>query len=253
MRFLRSSWLNFSYYFFWLWFGLGGLSLNFVCTPFLLFPRRQRFGPKVRATIRWLLDRWLKCVHATDVVKISYHGFTPESIRPGTVYVANHPSLIDAPVILAQLRDTFCIFKPALLRNPFIAPAAILAGYSAGDAGVDLIRDAAEKVADGLSLLVFPEGTRTTPGQRLNPFKPGFALIAQRAQAPIRLISVRASPGLVPRGRSWWKVPPQLPASLEVFMEDELPADFEGSPAEITAWIEDRLGNLVSMVAPLDR
>ncbi len=252
MRFFRRIWLLSGYYVSWLWFGLGGLLLNLICVPLLILPRRHRFGAKVRGAIHWLFSWWLKWVHAAGIVRITYHGFSSDAIRPGTIYVANHPSLIDAPAILARLRNAFCIFKPALLRNPLIAPAAILAGYSSGDSGVDLIRDAAEKVADGQALLIFPEGTRTAPGQRLNPLKPGFALIAQRAQAPIRLISIRASAGLLPKGWSGWN-PPTLPGHLEIFMEDELPADFEGTPAEITAWTADRLANIVSAVTPLNR
>ena len=59
--------------------------------------------------------------------------------------------------------------------------------------------------ATGNSLLVFPEGTRTVPGRKLNPLKPGFALIASRARAPVRVIIVRSPPDLVPKGWSWWR------------------------------------------------
>ncbi len=78
------------------------------------------------------------------------------------------------------------------MRNPAVGPAAVMAGYVRGDAGLDLIRAAAAKVAAGQSLLVFPEGTRTAAGAVVGPMKPGFALIADRAKAPVRLIVIRS-------------------------------------------------------------
>jgi len=240
-----------AYYLSYLWFGLGGLLLNVVCAALLVIPGRVRFGGRVRATIRWMFSWWLKWMHASGVVRVRWHGFDQVTLSLGTVYVANHPTLVDAPFLLAALPDAICIFKPALLRNPFIAPAAILAGYAAGDKGVDLIREAAERVAAGRTLLIFPEGTRTTPGTALNPLKPGFALIAQRAHAPIRLISVRASPHLVPRGRPWWK-PPVLPGSMDITLDQEIPADTELTPTEITATVEARLASL-AVVVPVYR
>lgn len=251
MRALVQLYYIVAYYLSFLWFGLGGLLLNVVCAALLLVPRRERFGGRVRGTIRWMFSWWLKWMHASGVVRVRWHGFENVTLKSGSVYVANHPTLVDAPFLLAALPDAICIFKPALLRNPFIAPAAILAGYAAGDKGVDLIREAAEKVAAGRTLLIFPEGTRTTPGTALNPLKPGFALIAQRAQAPIRMISVRASPHLVPRGRPWWK-PPALPGSVEFTLDQEIPADTALTPTEITAAVAARLASLAPIV-PLYR
>lgn len=240
LRFLAYVYFLAVYYFSWLLFGLVGLALNLVCTMFLLFPRRERFGPAARGAIRFLFNGWVKWMHATRVVDVRWRGFDERPLSIGTVYVANHPSLIDATLLLGRIPNAICIFKSALLRNPVVAPAAILAGYAAGDAGVDLIRSAAEKVEAGCSILIFPEGTRTTPGHTLNPIKPGFALIAQRARAPVQVIVVRASPYLLPRGRSGW-LPPRFPASIEFTLDEFIPGDTALSVAEITASVEQRL------------
>ncbi len=224
MNFVRHTWLAVAYYLSWLLFGLGGLALNLVCAPFLLFPRRERFGPPARAAIRWMFDFWLKWMHASGVVNVVFHGFTPGLLPRGVVYVANHPTLVDALFLLARLPSTVCIFKPALLRNPFIAPAAILGGYVPGDAGVDGLRAAAARVGSGCSLLIFPEGTRTVPGAALNPLRPGFALIARRATAPIQLIHIRSSPKMARKGHPWWKLPP-LPGHFEFTLGESISAD----------------------------
>lgn len=244
---LRRLYLLLAYYLSWLWFGVGGLTLNLVCAVLLLAPRRERFAPAVRSAIRWLFVWWVKWFHATGVVEVVYIGFPDTPLPSGTIYIANHPSLVDAPMLLAVLTDAICIFKPALLRNPCIAPAAILAGYSSGDAGIDLIRDVAEKVASGRSLLIFPEGTRTTPGTRLNTLKPGFAIIAQRAGAPIRLITISAPPLLTSRGVAWWK-PPPLPGRFEIRLQEVLHPEPGTPAAEITQGVQERLASLVGVV-----
>src|SRR5690606_24996359 len=231
MNLLRRLWLPVAYYLSWLLFALGGLALNLCCAPFLLARDRERFGPPARAATRRLFDSWLGWMHLSGILEIVWTGFENPSPR-GVVYVANHPTLVDAPFLLARLPDTVCIFKPALLRNPVIAPAALLCGYVSGDAGVDGIRRAAEAVASGRSLLIFPEGTRTEPGATLNPLKPGAALIARRAGAPLRLIHVRSSPLMARKGHPWWKLPP-LPGRFEFTLGEQLSSDT--SPAELTA------------------
>jgi 1-acyl-sn-glycerol-3-phosphate acyltransferase len=242
MRFLARVYFQITYLLSWLLFAVGGLLLNFGCTLCSIFPRTPRLRVRVRNLIRWLFEWLLKWWHATQVVQISWKNFDAP-LSAGTVYIANHPTLIDAVILLAKLPNAITIFKPALLRNPVIAPAAILAGYASGDGGVDVVRDAAEKVEGGCSLLIFPEGTRTRSGEILGDFKAGFALIARRAQAPIRLISIRATPHFLGKGSLWWW-PRRLPAQFEIELGDEI------SPAaetlEITALAHTRLANMLT-------
>jgi 1-acyl-sn-glycerol-3-phosphate acyltransferase len=250
MRWLFQLYLGFTYYFSWFLFGLGGLLLNIVCAFLLIVPGRERFGGPVRRAIRWLFAFWLKWLHASRVVQIHWRGADSNVLTTGTVYVANHPTLVDATVLLARLPDAICIFKPALLRNPVIAPAAIVAGYVSGDSGIDLIRIVSDKISAGRSLLVFPEGTRTLPGQVLNPLKPGFALIARRAKAPIRLIVIKASPHLVQRNRAWWRLPP-LPGWIEVTFGDLIANDEEVETLALARQVADYLSARAAMSPPL--
>jgi 1-acyl-sn-glycerol-3-phosphate acyltransferase len=240
MNTLRRIWLPVAYYLSWLLFGLGGLALNVICAPFLLASNRERFGPWARQATRWMFDFWLRWMHASGVVDVVWNGFDRPLPR-GVIYLANHPCLVDAPFLLGRLPDTVCIFKPALLRNPFIAPAALLCGYVSGNGGVDGIRNAAERVASGCSLLIFPEGTRTVPGTALNPLRPGFALIARRARAAMQLIHIEVSSGLVPKGRAWWKLP-TLPGRVEFTLGELLPPDATTPLPVLSDQIAERLG-----------
>ena len=225
------------YYASWMAFGSVGLVLNIVCALLLVFPRTRGRQQAARRWIRSLFDLWVRWFHATGVLEIRWRGFEG-ALPSGAVWVANHPSLLDATFLLARIPDGFCIFKPALMRNPAIAPAAILAGYETGDRGVETIRGAVEKVRQGGSLLVFPEGTRTSVGTKVSPFRPGFALIALRAGAPIQPVIIRSSEGLVRRGNPWWKPPPMLPAWIEFELSTKWDHDPGVTPADLAAAIE---------------
>jgi 1-acyl-sn-glycerol-3-phosphate acyltransferase len=227
------------YFFSWLVFGAVCLALNFFCALLMLMPGRERRQPAVREIIRRLFASWAGWLHAARIVTITWHGPDATELPRPAVCIANHPSLIDATILLARLPDAVCIFKPALRRNPLLAPAAIMAGYVSGDTGVDLIREVAGKVAAGRTLLIFPEGTRTDAGSPLNPLKPGFALIAQRAGAPIQLFILKVSRDLAPRGRPWWHVP-QLPAKMDIHIDRTLDADPMRSANDIVAEVQQR-------------
>jgi len=229
-----------AYYLSWVCFFSVGIGLNLFSLPLLLLPRRESRGRRMRAVIRSLFDLWVRWFHASKVVRIHWRGFD-EPLSTGCVYIANHPTLLDATFLLARLPDAICIFKRSLMRNPAIGPPAIMAGYVAGDPGVDLVRELAEKIALGRSLLVFPEGTRTESGLLLGPVKPGFALIAARAHAPVQLIVIRATPDLVPRGRPWWRPPSIQPSIVEITLDRRWAYDSARTPTQLTEEVEQHL------------
>lgn len=229
-----------AYYLSWLAFAAVGLALNAGSILLLPFPHTAVRQRRARQVIRFLFDLWLRWFHASGVVRIIWKNF-PAELPAGTIYVANHPTLVDAPVLLSRLPDAICIFKPALMRNPAVGPAAVLAGYAAGQFDVDLIRDVAQRVADGRSLLIFPEGTRTRAGTRLGSIKPGFALMANRAPASVQLVVIRSSAGLVPRGRAWWRPPVELPGWIELAWDRRWDPDPSRPPAVLAREIEEHL------------
>lgn len=237
---IRRAYLVAAYYASWAVFGAVGVLLNIVSLPLLLLPRAGTGGARMRRVIRALFDFWVRWQHATRVVRIDWRGFDAP-LTGGTVFIANHPTLVDATFLLARLPDTICIFKPALMRNPAIGPAAVLAGYASGVPGVDLVREVAAKIAAGQSLLVFPEGTRTERGEVLNPLRPGFALIAARAQAPVQLVRIVSSPGMAQKGRPWWIPPAVLPGWFVFTLDRRWEHDPLRSPAELTAEVQRHL------------
>jgi 1-acyl-sn-glycerol-3-phosphate acyltransferase len=249
-RGLKRARLVGAYYASWIVFGSVSLVLNMGCIVLIALRGGKRYRGAVRRIIRRLFNAWVTWLHASRLLTIEWRHFGEAELPAGTVYIANHPMLIDATILLARLPDAVCIFKPSLMRNPAVGPAAIMAGYVRGDAGLDLIRAAAACVADGQSLLIFPEGTRTAAGSALGHMKPGFALIADRAKAPVRLIVVQTTPGLCTREAPWWRVPAVLPGAITITLDRYWPYVPGRPAAELTRAVETRICEVLGAPKP---
>ena len=132
----------------------------------------------------------------------------PEYARqyPTAVFVANHISNIDPPALFMVLPRIVVILKKQLRNIPLLGYVMALGGFiyvdrqdreSRGKA----LQQAVAALRQGISLLIFPEGTRSPDG-RLLPFRPGPFTMAIEAQAAIVPITVHGTRELMPKGRS---------------------------------------------------
>jgi 1-acyl-sn-glycerol-3-phosphate acyltransferase len=213
-------WYAFRYYLAWVLFGLAALTLNLLVAPALLWPRREQLARPAQSLIRRSLATWVAWLGLTGVLRVQWHA-VPRRLPAGALYVSNHPTLLDALILLTRLDRAVCVFKPSLLYNPVIGPIALLAGYLPANRPA-IVRSAGTCLRTGQSLLIFPEGTRTSPERALNPLKSGFAAIARRAQVPVQIMRLQASAGLLTHGQPWWKLP-QAPAWITIWLDSPLP------------------------------
>jgi 1-acyl-sn-glycerol-3-phosphate acyltransferase len=169
-----------------LFFGIGLL----VCPVCWLVAKlsRGKCPPEAGQAILHALFRFYRwAVTSAGVFRIEVDD--PEAFHSlkGTIIAANHPSLVDAVFILSMVPRAICVMRADLMKNPMLGGAALLAGYVTNDSGPALIRQSMEKIGQGENLLIFPEGTRTRTSP-VNPFKKGFAYIAERTGAPIQTV-----------------------------------------------------------------
>jgi 1-acyl-sn-glycerol-3-phosphate acyltransferase len=116
------------------------------------------------------------------------------------IIAPNHPSLLDAVLVISRLPSVVCIMKPAIWDNLFLGGGARLAGFIRNDTKTSLVKQAARKVRAGRHLLIFPEGTRTAR-LPVNAFKGGFALIARKAGAPVQTVFIETNSAFL--GKAW--------------------------------------------------
>jgi len=125
----------------------------------------------------------------------------------GLIIVANHPTMLDALLLVARLPRSACIMKADLMRNVFLGAGARLARYIRNDSARTMVKLAVEDLKSGGQLVIFPEGTRTvTPP--LNAFRPGVTLIAKLAQSPIQTVFIDTDSPYLAKGWPLWRVPP---------------------------------------------
>ena len=127
------------------------------------------------------------------------------------ILIANHPTLIDVTAILANLPNVACVVKPALFRSPTLGRVLRDAWYIVGGTGTpgdgaSVMREAEARIAGGLSVLVFPEGTRSPPGG-LGTFRRGAFEIACRADVPVVPLLLLADPPFLHKESAWYALP----------------------------------------------
>ena len=166
---------------------------NVVLSPPALvlswFPGLRIPPDSAQRMITWLIRCWLGFARVIRTIQVELpDGKNLRDLR-GVVVVSNHPSLIDAFLLLAVLPRTVCVMRADLASNLIFGGLSRLAGFVPNDRGLALVRGGLEKIRDGENLLIFPEGTRTRCSS-LNPFTKSFAVIARKAGAPIQTILI---------------------------------------------------------------
>lgn len=120
------------------------------------------------------------------------------------IYLSNHQSYFDIFALLAYLPADFkFIMKQELMRIPLFGFAMKRARYIAIDRedprkAVKSINEAAMKIKEGSSMLVFPEGTRSEDG-KLQPFKTGAFRLALKAGRDVVPVAITKSRDIVPK------------------------------------------------------
>lgn len=121
------------------------------------------------------------------------------------IYVCNHQSNMDIPLLYAGLPIQFrWMAKQELFNIPLFGFAMKRGGYIPIDRSnrkqaMHSLTAAARRIQDGVSVIIFPEGTRSTDG-KLQPFKKGALLLAVKAGVPIIPMAIQGSSQAQPKG-----------------------------------------------------
>jgi len=127
-------------------------------------------------------------------------------------------------MLMSLLPNAQCIVKNQLWNHRFLGPLMRRAGYIRNDLEPeDLLAACQESLAKGQSLIIFPEGTRSEPGQAPK-FRRGFANLATLAKAEMQLVTITCTPPTLIKGEPWWKVPPVRPV-FRLVVGERLDAD----------------------------
>jgi len=188
-------------------FGAGGLVLTVLVFPVLRLLTRDPLSRRrwTRLIINRLFHRFIRFMRVSGALTYTIDG-AERLGRPGQMVIANHPTLLDVVFVIAQIRNSNCIVKAALWDNPFTRGPVSSAGYISNDSSLDMLEEAIDVLKGGQTLIVFPEGTRTTPGTSPT-FHRGAAAIALRGATVITPLVISVEPGGLQKHQPWYRIP----------------------------------------------
>ena len=162
--------------------GLGACSLGSS-----LFSGQGKFG-------HWCARTWSWFILATTGVKVNVTGCEQLQTCKTYVFVSNHQSIYDIPIIFWSIPHQLRIIAKASLGNfPVL-------GWHLRRTGHVTFKKIASILQEGLSLIVFPEGTRSVDG-RIGRFKKAIFVLAIEAGLSIVPVSVSGSHRVMKPGR----------------------------------------------------
>lgn len=187
-------------------FGIGGLVLWLVVFPLQALvlrdnARRQRAARTVVQGVFRLFVGWMRLLGL-----ISYEVLGAEKLqRHGLLILANHPTLIDVAFLIGLVPNACCVVKFTLAAHPCTRGPVRATGYICNNPQSDLMLACTETIAASSNLIIFPEGTRSLPGQPLK-MQRGAAQIALRGGLDITPVRIHCEPLGLYKGQPWWTV-----------------------------------------------
>lgn len=203
-------------------FTLMGLLFRFIACPLLsLFIRDRRHRELgARRVVQVSFAFFIGLMQALGPMRLTVKG--REKLRePGLLLCPSHPTLIDVVILMSMIRNANCLVKAQLLESFALRAPIVTSGYIANDCGPDLINACAASLAADDTLIIFPEGTRTTPGVPPH-LKHGAAAAALAARHDITPVRITCEPPALMKGIHWYTIPPRR-MQISVTVCDSIP------------------------------
>ncbi len=169
---------------------------------------------------------WAWAILKIAGVRVNVRGLERLDPNRRYIFIANHQSYLDIPILVQSLPrfELRWIAKKQLGYVPFFgwalwASGHILVERSDRASAMAGFRRAKERIADGVSLVIFPEGTRSSGGNTL-PFKRGGFLLAAQTKTPIVPVTIDGSWTVLPRQD--WRL---KSGDIEVIIDEPMSID----------------------------
>lgn len=184
--------------------GLAVVSLVFIPVVAIGRSRAER-TVRTRKVIQRAMQLFVWLTRVFDLLKVSIEGEEILMQSSACVLAANHPTLIDALILLSKKPNLVCITKHELWFNPVWRIVLANAEFISQNDSHRIVASCVERVSRGSSILIFPEGHRSEP-HRAFPFHQGAAAVALRSGVPIVPIAISFEPPGLLRGQRWYQM-----------------------------------------------
>jgi len=149
---------------------------------------------------------WGKVALLANRVKVKIEGMENLNGEGPYVFMSNHQGSYDIFALLGHLPYQFkWLAKKELFSIPFFGWTMAAAGYISIDREgtretVEAMNVAAQKIRDGMSVVIFPEGSRSPDGS-IQPFKKGGFTLAVKSKVPVVPIAISGSRNIMPKDK----------------------------------------------------
>lgn len=149
---------------------------------------------------------WGKIALWANGVKVKLQGLEHVKGKGPYIFMSNHQGSYDIFALLGHLPFQFkWLAKKELFSIPFFGWTMAAAGYISVDRKgtretVEAMNEAARKIREGMSVVIFPEGSRSQNGT-IQPFKKGGFTLAIKSKVPIVPIAIHGSRTIMPKDR----------------------------------------------------
>lgn len=210
MRRLEYIWRLFGTGFSFVLFGLGGVIMSLTAFPLinLLIRDPERRAYFAQRLVHLVFQVYVRFMVLFGVIGFEVKGAEALAHDEGTLIVSNHPSLLDVVLLMSLMRRAQCIVKYEIWQNPFMRGVVSATGYISNDDDPEALIERCASVLNARNnLIIFPEGSRSVPGQAIK-LQRGVANIAVRARAPIRVVTITCEPSILRKGQKWYQIQP---------------------------------------------
>jgi 1-acyl-sn-glycerol-3-phosphate acyltransferase len=163
------------------------------------FDRKGRVG-------HYYAKLWGKVALLVNGVKVRIEGMGHLNGKGPYIFMSNHQGIYDIFALLGHLPYQFkWLAKKELFSVPFLGWTMAAVGYISIDRGgtrdtVEAMNEAAQKIRDGMSVVIFPEGSRSPDGS-IQPFKKGGFTLAIKSKVPIVPVAISGSRAIMPKDK----------------------------------------------------
>jgi 1-acyl-sn-glycerol-3-phosphate acyltransferase len=186
---------------------IGAMLLGALCIPvvWLLWRRNEARHRMGRFIVHTGLRVFVLLMRGTGVLHVRYERLDGLG-SSGNLVLANHPTLIDFIVLAAVIPQSDCIFKSSLLNDWCNRWPLLLAGYIRNDEAESTLARCRQSLDHGNTLIIFPEGTRSSPGKPVK-FHKGAAQVAVRIHQDVTPILITCTSSNLHKGGAWYLAP----------------------------------------------
>ncbi len=188
----------------WIWVATAVLAVAYFLIMGVVFLATARRDPGRYAVGRWFRRAAMASVAINPLWDFRVSGYRPPDPRRPYVAVSNHESLADIFLISHLPWEMKWLSKDSIFRIPLMGWMMRMAGdvavtRSDRSSRADAINQCRDRLSRKVSVMIFPEGTRSRTSELL-PFKDGAFRLAVEEGAPILPMAVAGTRGAMPKG-----------------------------------------------------